>query len=102
MAAAALLRGHDESCTPGPGANDWRAKANCRDSSPDLFFPVGVTGIAVEEIESAKAVCRCCPSQRACLDFALATNQDAGVWGGMSETERRDLRWSQRDQQRIH
>src|SRR3954452_12591695 len=70
----------------------WRAGAACRDTDPDLFFPVGTTGPAIEQIEAAKAVCRECEAQTACLEFALATNQDTGVWGGTSEEERRKLR----------
>jgi WhiB family redox-sensing transcriptional regulator len=57
-----------------------------------LFFPVGTTGPAIEQIESAKAVCRQCEAQMACLEFALATNQESGIWGGTSEDERRKLR----------
>jgi WhiB family redox-sensing transcriptional regulator len=72
--------------------DDWRDHAACRDTNPDLFFPVGTTGPAIEQIEQAKAVCRECVSQAACLDFALVTNQDSGVWGGTSEEERRKLR----------
>ncbi len=73
-------------------ADDWRCQAACRDTDPDLFFPVGSTGLALEQIESAKVVCEACASQADCLEFALATNQDSGVWGGTSEEERRHLR----------
>ena len=73
-------------------AGDWRDRASCRDTDPDLFFPVGTTGSALEQIEAAKAVCRACDAQSQCLEFALATNQEAGVWGGTSEEERRKLR----------
>ena len=41
-------------------AFDWRAKAACRDKDPELFFPVGNTGAAYQQIEEAKAVCRTC------------------------------------------
>jgi len=71
---------------------DWRVDAACRDTDPDLFFPVGTTGPAIEQIASAKAVCGECDAQSECLEFALATNQDSGVWGGTSEEERRKLR----------
>jgi WhiB family redox-sensing transcriptional regulator len=71
---------------------DWRAESACRDTDPDLFFPVGTTGPAIEQIDAAKAVCAECPVQSQCLEFALATNQDSGVWGGTSEDERRRLR----------
>ncbi len=74
------------------GLLDWRERSACRDTDPDLFFPVGTTGPALEQIEAAKAVCRLCPVQTDCLDFALSTNQDSGIWGGTSEDERRKLR----------
>jgi WhiB family redox-sensing transcriptional regulator len=72
--------------------DDWREHSACRDTDPDLFFPVGTTGPAIEQIDNAKAVCRVCDVQKACLEYALVTNQDSGVWGGTSEEERRALR----------
>lgn len=70
----------------------WRHDAACRDTSPELFFPIGTTGQAVEQIAEAKAVCMSCPSQEPCLAYALSSNQDSGVWGGASEEDRRHLR----------
>ncbi len=70
----------------------WRQEANCRYTSPSMFFPAGTTGAAVDEIENAKSFCRACPVQDACLHFAFETNQDAGIWGGTTEDERRKLR----------
>jgi WhiB family transcriptional regulator, redox-sensing transcriptional regulator len=70
----------------------WRAQALCRDTDPELFFPIGTTGAALVQIEQARAVCRQCPVQADCLEFALTTNQDSGIWGGTSEEERRVLR----------
>jgi WhiB family redox-sensing transcriptional regulator len=70
----------------------WRAVASCRDTDPDLFFPIGTTGLAVVQIEEAKQVCLGCAAQLQCLEFALRSNQDSGVWGGTSEEERRQLR----------
>lgn len=72
--------------------DDWRDNAACRDTDPDLFFPIGTTGPAIDQIDSAKAVCLTCEAQDACLEFALATNQESGIWGGTSEEERRRLR----------
>jgi WhiB family transcriptional regulator, redox-sensing transcriptional regulator len=71
---------------------DWRNDALCRDTNPDLFFPIGTTGHALVQIEQAKAVCRQCAVQAECLEFALSTNQDSGIWGATSEEERRKLR----------
>ncbi|MGI8532307.1 MAG: WhiB family transcriptional regulator [Geodermatophilaceae bacterium] len=71
---------------------DWRHRAICRDGDPELFFPIGNTGPALLQIEQAKAVCRRCPVTQDCLTWALETGQDAGVWGGLSEDERRALK----------
>jgi WhiB family redox-sensing transcriptional regulator len=73
-------------------SDDWREVAACRDTDPDLFFPIGTTGQAIEQIEAAKDVCFECEARDACLEFALATNQESGVWGATSEEERRKLR----------
>ncbi|WAU83401.1 WhiB family transcriptional regulator [Streptomyces sp. Qhu-G9] len=70
----------------------WREYAECRTVDPDLFFPIGSTGPALVQIEDAKSVCRRCPVQEECLDWALETGQSIGVWGGKSEAERRTLR----------
>ena len=59
---------------------------------PDLFFPIGTTGPALEQIEAAKSICRVCQVREGCLEYALSTNQEAGIWGGTSEEERRKLR----------
>jgi WhiB family redox-sensing transcriptional regulator len=72
--------------------DQWRDRALCRDTDPDLFFPVGTTGLALVAIDHAKRVCDQCTVTEACLDFALATNQDSGIWGGLSEEERRVIR----------
>ena len=71
---------------------DWRDRAACLDEDPELFFPIGNTGPAILQIEEAKAVCRRCTVTGACLSWALETGQDAGVWGGMSEEERRAVK----------
>ncbi len=71
---------------------DWRELSACRDSDPELFFPVGTTGPAVEQIAKAKAICAVCSVQEECLRYALETNQEAGVWGGYPEDDRRRLR----------
>jgi WhiB family redox-sensing transcriptional regulator len=71
---------------------DWRHEAACRDEDPELFFPIGTTGPALHQIDEAKAVCRRCTVNTDCLDWALETGQDAGVWGGLSEDERRALK----------
>jgi WhiB family redox-sensing transcriptional regulator len=57
---------------------------------------VGTTGPAATQIEKARAICMQCDVRLQCLEWALATGQDAGVWGGMSEEERRALRRARR------
>jgi WhiB family transcriptional regulator, redox-sensing transcriptional regulator len=71
---------------------DWRHNAACRDVDPELFFPIGNTGPALLQIDEAKQVCRRCPAIESCLQWALESGQDAGVWGGMSEDERRAVK----------
>ena len=70
----------------------WRDQATCRDTDPELFFPIGTTGQALLQIAKAKSVCCQCPVTVECLEFALETNQDTGIWGGNSEDERRHMR----------
>lgn len=70
----------------------WRDQASCRFANLDLFFPADSTGISVEDIDAAKAICRACQVQDRCLRFALETNQEVGIWGGTTEAERRKLR----------
>jgi WhiB family redox-sensing transcriptional regulator len=71
---------------------DWRHRAACRDEDPELFFPIGTTGPAVLQVDEAKAVCRRCEAVDECLTWAIDSDQDAGVWGGLSEDERRAVR----------
>ncbi|MEW2048629.1 WhiB family transcriptional regulator [Streptomyces sp. NBC_00377] len=72
--------------------DDWREHAECRHEDPDLFFPIGTSGPALLQAEQAKAVCRRCPVQEACLEWAMETDQTLGVWGGTNENERRALK----------
>lgn len=73
-------------------SSDWRHRAACREKDPELFFPVGTDGPALTQTREAKAVCWLCPVRTDCLDWALTTGQDAGVWGGLDEEERRALK----------
>jgi len=78
---------------------DWVHRARCIKEDPELFFPIGTTGPAAVQTEEAKAVCTECEVRPECLDWALTTGQDAGVWGGKSEEERRALRRARRRNQ---
>ena len=68
---------------------DWQFRANCMGVDPELFFPE--RGSSTRE---AKEVCRGCVVRDDCLDFAIANGEKFGIWGGMSERERRRVRRS--------
>jgi len=63
--------------------HDWTAAAACNNADPDELF---VTGAAQNR---AKAVCLSCPVRAECLADALDNRVEFGVWGGMTERERR-------------
>lgn len=65
----------------------WQERANCLGVDPDLFFPE--RGASTRE---AKAVCRSCEVRVDCLEYALAHGEKFGIWGGLSERERRRVR----------
>lgn len=67
--------------------DDWRLNASCRDLDTAIFFPE-----SEESAATAKAICAGCAVREACLEFALITRQDDGVWGGLDENERRRVR----------
>jgi len=69
-----------------------RPRPACADEDPELFFPIGDTGPALLQVEEAKAVCRRCPLMESCLQGALERGETAGVWGGLSEPERRRMK----------
>jgi WhiB family redox-sensing transcriptional regulator len=75
---------------------DWIHRARCRDEDPELFFPIGSAGLAATQVEQAKEVCMLCQVREECLEWAMATEQEAGVWGGLAEDERRALRRARR------
>src|SRR5579864_6828015 len=68
----------------GQQDRDWQSRANCMGVDPDLFFPE--RGASTRE---AKEVCRGCVVREDCLEFALANGEKFGIWGGLSERERR-------------
>lgn len=77
-------------------AENWRAQAACNDS-PDLFFPIGTTGPAVQQVQAAKSVCQHCPVRDDCLEWALTHDVDHGVWGGLEAAELRERRAERRN-----
>ncbi|MGP3999782.1 WhiB family transcriptional regulator [Streptomyces sp. 8N706] len=73
----------------GPAGREpsWRERALCAQTGPDFFFPE-----AGGSTREAKQVCLACEERVPCLEYALANDERFGVWGGLSENERRRLR----------
>ena len=79
----------DEQVIDGIGRHDlipvpWMVDAGCADADPVVFF--ADHGRPATE---AKAICAGCPVRAECLDFALAGSERFGIWGGLTEKERR-------------
>jgi WhiB family redox-sensing transcriptional regulator len=64
----------------------WQDRALCAETDPEAFFPE-----KGESVVPAKGVCRSCPVRPQCLKSALENGERFGVWGGLSERERRRL-----------
>ncbi|MFJ5553172.1 WhiB family transcriptional regulator [Streptomyces sp. NPDC093225] len=74
------------STAPTP-ATPWQWDALCAQTGPDFFFPEPGTSV-----RDAKRLCGACEGRAACLEYALANDERFGVWGGLSEQERKALR----------
>jgi WhiB family redox-sensing transcriptional regulator len=70
-----------------PPELEWQQEALCAQTGADFFFPE--PGSSVRE---AKRICGMCPIRAACLTYALEHDERFGVWGGLSEKERLELR----------
>jgi WhiB family redox-sensing transcriptional regulator len=68
---------------------EWTERALCAETDPEAFFPE--KGGSTRE---AKKVCLSCDVRGECLDYALAHDERFGIWGGLSERERRRLKKS--------
>ena len=64
----------------------WRTRSACLDSDPDVFFP-----ISEEEAGPALAFCGACRIREECLAWAMKNGERYGVWGGLTERERRRI-----------
>ncbi|MFZ4519640.1 MAG: WhiB family transcriptional regulator [Microthrixaceae bacterium] len=78
---------NDEAHDTETGTESWQNFANCLGVDPDLFFPE--RGASTKE---AKQVCQGCVVREECLEYALANGEKFGIWGGLSERERRRIR----------
>src|SRR5699024_353140 len=83
---------HVQDNSEGVSGMDGRQRGACLDEDPELFLPIGNTGPALIQIAEDKMVCQRCDVREQCLAWALETGQDHGVWGGLSEDERRALK----------
>ena len=72
---------------PGDGALSWQSDALCSQTDPEAFFPEkgGST-------RDAKRICTSCDVRAQCLEYALQNDERFGIWGGLSERERRKLK----------
>jgi WhiB family redox-sensing transcriptional regulator len=66
----------------------WRHYAACRGQDPEMFFN-GDSDLSRRQLEQAKAVCGGCAVRSVCLEWAVLAGVEHGVWGGLSEDERR-------------
>ena len=71
----------------GPMTRDWRSTGLCRGSDPLVFYPPSDEDDSLAE--EAKMICGMCAVRQPCLEFALANREKHGVWGGLTERERR-------------
>lgn len=73
--------------TSGYGSGDWRDEGLCAQTDPGAFYPE-----KGHSPKPAKKVCAACPVRALCLEYALVHDERFGVWGGLSERERRALK----------
>jgi WhiB family redox-sensing transcriptional regulator len=88
-AATATLSLTRESTNDVTLDDDWAREAACTSHDPELFFPIGGSRPALLQIEQAQRICSTCPVRTSCLEWALGIGVEFGVWGGMSEEDRR-------------
>jgi WhiB family redox-sensing transcriptional regulator len=81
-----VTRGRSISGASGAIAEIWQDRAKCKGSSAAVFYPLGGVPTA-----SARALCKDCPVRTQCLAYAIENDEEFGIWGGLSERERRKL-----------
>ena len=77
-----------------PMDRSWQPIALCRGNHSHLFFPPNTSERKDERErreQRAKSICQVCPVQSSCLEYALESTEQYGIWGGFTETERRQL-----------
>jgi WhiB family redox-sensing transcriptional regulator len=89
-----MMRPDDEAVETGSWQlSGWRTSAACNGPEASLFFPSGMERREARVVRerAAKRICATCPVRSQCLEYALAAQERHGVWGGMTEIERRRL-----------
>ncbi|MGC8464599.1 MAG: WhiB family transcriptional regulator [Acidimicrobiales bacterium] len=76
----------DGSVNASNRAETWQERAKCKGASASVFYPLRGVPTA-----SARALCKDCPVKPDCLSYALEHEEEFGIWGGLSERERRKL-----------
>ncbi|MGH4031764.1 WhiB family transcriptional regulator [Actinomycetota bacterium Odt1-20B] len=74
-----------------PGADQWRSRGACAAADPEIFFPAGSSSAVVVQTDRAKRICESCDVVETCLWWAMVTAQPHGIWGGLTERERREM-----------
>jgi WhiB family redox-sensing transcriptional regulator len=78
------------------GMPSWTEEGNCKGADADIFFPE--RGASTRK---AKSICRACSVQEDCLEFAIENSEKFGIWGGLSERERRRIKRQRIDDNEI-
>ena len=78
---------HRTPVTPAPAPVGWRYRAACRGADLEVFFPG-----RGQSAEHARQICASCPVRQLCLDYALRHGIVHGIWGGLTDRDRRALR----------
>lgn len=82
-----VVQGGEALDSSDDGPLSWQRDALCAQTDPEAFFPE--KGGSTRE---AKGVCASCEVRAECLEYALLNDERFGIWGGLSERERRRLR----------
>ena len=69
----------------------WKDQANCKNVDTNIFFPNDMGQIKPEKMSEALHYCHNCPVSDKCLDYAINSNIQVGIWGGMSTRARRQI-----------
>ncbi|MGH9069896.1 MAG: WhiB family transcriptional regulator [Acidimicrobiales bacterium] len=80
--------------TCGAQSETWQDRAECKGQQSSMFYPpmsFERRDVKLAREATAKAICERCPVRRDCLDYAIQIREPHGIWGGLSEGERRAL-----------